>query len=307
MKSWQGTRPQHWRALPACTRTGAEPRAVLEDLLGLTHWVSRILVAPEAADEPEVPENERERGRDLAAKLSVPVLARAWQMILRALEEANAAPDARAAVEMAVIRLCFVADLPDPGSLVRRLQQSGPGADQLPAAQPRAVPASAGSGAAAVAAAPAAAAAPSPGKRPQARAAPATFEALIEGLRDGRHVQLVYGLENYVHLVRFDPQQRLLEYRVSERAPPDFVGKLAMSLERATGDRWMLSLVPEGGEATVRERRVKETERRIRVASANDIVTTARRRVRNLPDGMRVSEPEVIQVRERMMTDKHQS
>ena len=117
---------------------GAEPRVVLEDMLGLTHWLSRICVAPESAEAPEVPEHERTRGRELAEKLSVPVLARTWQMILRALEEAGSAPDSRSAIEMAVIRLCFVADLPDPGALVRRLGAEGAAteADPAPAAAP---------------------------------------------------------------------------------------------------------------------------------------------------------------------------
>ncbi|MCY4430848.1 MAG: DNA polymerase III subunit gamma/tau [Rhodospirillales bacterium] len=288
---------------------GAEPRAVLEDLLALTHWLSRIRVAPESADAPEVPENERTRGRELAAKLSVPVLARAWQMILRALEEAGAAPDSRSVIEMAVIRLCFVADMPDPGTLVRRLSDADRTAGAGPASgvAPRAAPvggtqAVAGTAGAAQAVAEPAAA---PARSPRA-VAPATFEDLVELLRDRKHARLVYNLENYVHLVRYDPRQRQIEYRASEKAPSRFVGSLAQDLERTTGFRWLLALVQSGGQETVRERRVKQHEARLRLAQAQPIVATARRRVRDLPDGMRVSEPAVNEVRERSATGKNE-
>lgn len=256
-----------------------------------------------------MPENERTRGRELAAKLTVPVLARAWQMILRALEEAGAAPDSRSAIEMAIIRLCFVADMPDPGTLVRRLSgaegtaEAGPASSVAPPATPaggaHAVAASAG--AAQAVAEPVAAPIPSP-----RAVVPATFEDLVELLRDSKHARLVYNLENYVHLVRYDPRQRQLEYRVSEKAPSRFVGSLAQDLERTTGFRWLLALVQSGGQETVRERRVKQHEVRRRLAQAQPIVATARRRVRDLPDGMRISEPTVNEVRERSVTGKNE-
>ena len=120
-------------------------------------------------------------------------------------------------------------------------------------------------------------------------------------------MRLVYGLENYVHLVRYDPHQRQLEYRVSEGAPQGFVESLAKNLERTTGFRWLLVLVQSGGQETVREQRVKQHEVRIRHAEAQSIVKTARRRVRNLPDGMRVGEPTVNEVRNRSVTKEDQA
>ena len=304
-----GEAPAALAQLAKLYAAGAEPRAVLEDLLALTHWLSRIRVAPESADAPEVPENERTRGSGLAAKLSVPVLARAWQMILRSLEEAGAAPDSRSVIEMAVIRLCFVADMPDPGTLVRRLggadgtAEAGPASSAVPQAGPvggtRAVAATAG--AAQAVAEPATA----PARSPRA-VAPATFADLVDLLRDRKHARLVYNLENYVHLVRYDPGKRQIEYRVSEKAPSRFVGSLAKDLERTTGSRWLLALVQSGGQETLRERRVKQHEVRLRLAQAQPIVATARRRVRDLPDGMRVGEPTVNEVRERSETGKNE-
>ena len=100
---------------------GADLGMVLQDLLELTHTVTRLKSVPALRDSPDLPEAERTRGAALADRLSVPVLARAWQMLLKGVGEVETAPDRRAAAEMVLIRLCHVADLPTPGDLVRRL------------------------------------------------------------------------------------------------------------------------------------------------------------------------------------------
>ncbi|MGH6952753.1 MAG: DNA polymerase III subunit gamma/tau, partial [Alphaproteobacteria bacterium] len=104
-------------------RSGADPVTVLQDLLELTHWVTRVKLVPEAADDPAVAEAERVRGRKAAEGLSVPTLARAWQMLLKGLAEAQAAPSAYQAAEMALIRLAHAAELPSPAEIVARLSE----------------------------------------------------------------------------------------------------------------------------------------------------------------------------------------
>ncbi|MGD8310556.1 MAG: DNA polymerase III subunit gamma/tau, partial [Chromatiales bacterium] len=104
---------------------GADPAVVLRDLAELTHWISVLKISAEAAEDPTVSTAERGRGRDLAERLSMRVLTRAWQMLLKAIEEVPIAPTPMMAAEMAVIRLTHVADLPPPEELVRRLTDGG--------------------------------------------------------------------------------------------------------------------------------------------------------------------------------------
>ena len=112
--------------LAAQYAAGADPAAVLRDLAEVAHWVSMVKIAPEAADDPTVGPDERARGLDFAGRLPMRVLARAWQMLLKALEEVATAPNAMMAAEMAVIRLTHVAELPTPEDLVRRLSDAPP-------------------------------------------------------------------------------------------------------------------------------------------------------------------------------------
>jgi len=108
---------------------GADLGVMLQDLLELVHTLTRLKSVPALRDSPELPEAERTRGAGLADQLSLPSLARAWQMLLKGVGEVETAPDRRAAAEMVLIRLCHVADLPPPGDLVRRLTTAG-GADE---------------------------------------------------------------------------------------------------------------------------------------------------------------------------------
>src|SRR6266851_1955818 len=100
---------------------GADPLMVLQDLLDLGHFLTRLKLAPEAGTGAPVAEGDRERARPLAEKLALPALARVWQMLLKGLEEVQTAPSPIQAAEMVLVRLAYVADLPAPAELVRAL------------------------------------------------------------------------------------------------------------------------------------------------------------------------------------------
>ena len=106
-------------------REGADPLTILEDMLEITHWLTRIKVVPEAADGAEVPEIERVRGKDLESRLSMAVLARAWQMLLKGIAEVRHAPSPVQAAEMVLVRLAHVSELPTPEEAIRALENGG--------------------------------------------------------------------------------------------------------------------------------------------------------------------------------------
>ena len=66
---------------------GADPLLVLQDLLDLAHFLTRLKLAPEAGAGDPIAEGDRERARPLAEKLTMPALARVWQMLLKGLGE----------------------------------------------------------------------------------------------------------------------------------------------------------------------------------------------------------------------------
>ena len=104
---------------------------VLADLAEFTHFVTRVKVVPAVADDVSLSEAERVRGRAFAAQLSMRVLSRTWQMLLKGVGEVQASGRPVAAAEMVLVRIAYAADLPTPDEVVRSLGERG-------AARPRA-------------------------------------------------------------------------------------------------------------------------------------------------------------------------
>ena len=244
---------------------GADLGVTLQDLLDLVHTLTRLKSVPALRDSSELPEAERSRGGALADQLSIPVLGRAWQMLLKGVGEVETAPDRRAAAEMVLIRLCHVADLPPPGELVRRLAETPPA--EAPGGPPpngsggggggglRAV---ANGGAARMQAAPAPLApaplAPTPlAPTLAATAAPrlASFREVAALVAERREPMLHAHLLHSVHLVRFAPP--VIELRQQPDAPRDLAARLAALLLDATGTRWTIALSAAAGEPTLAE------------------------------------------------------
>jgi DNA polymerase-3 subunit gamma/tau len=223
---------------------GADLGVVLADLLELIHTLTRLKAVPALRDSAELPEAERTRGAALADRMSVPALARAWQMLLKGVGEVESAPDRRAAAEMVLIRLCYVADLPPPGDLVRRLTANPPaqgnGASAGPPSGGGGARAVAGGGALAQAVAPA----PAPtGPRLQ------RFRDVVALVAERREALLHALLLHSVHLVRFAPP--VIELRTEPDAPRDLASRLAALLGEATGQRWTIALSTAEGEPTL--------------------------------------------------------
>jgi DNA polymerase-3 subunit gamma/tau len=106
-------------------RAGADPLTILEDLLELTHWLTRLKLTPDIADAPEVPEAERVRGRSMAERLAMADVTRAWQILLKGLGETRIAPMPLHAAEMVLIRLAYAARLPTPAEALEALVGRG--------------------------------------------------------------------------------------------------------------------------------------------------------------------------------------
>jgi DNA polymerase-3 subunit gamma/tau len=239
---------------------GADLGVLLGDLLELVHSVTRLKSVPELRRSAELPEAERTRGAGFADTLSMASLGRAWQMLLKGIGEVETAPDRRAAAEMVLIRLCYVAELPPPGDLVRRLTETPPSRQAV------SVPAGSGGGAVALAAMPArlAAAAPLAGPR---LASLRDVAALVAEQREARlHAHLVHS----VHLVRFAPP--VIELRPQPDAPRDLAARLAAILQQATGTRWTIALSAEAGEPTLAEQGTAADAARRGAAAEHELV-----------------------------------
>ncbi|MCT4683775.1 MAG: DNA polymerase III subunit gamma/tau [Roseicyclus sp.] len=255
-----GDAPGALSELGAQYADGADPVAVLRDLAEITHWLSVVKISPEAAEDPTIPPEERARGRALADRLPMRVLTRMWQMLLKALEEVALAPNAMMAAEMAVIRMTHVADLPTPGDLVKKLQSTPapaggagparPSGGGGPVHAPRAqAPVARSSGGAQ--------AALQPQAGPDLSLYP-TFDAVVALIEQARDIKLLVEVKTCLRLAAYAPGR--IEFQPTETAPGDLAQRLGRALQLATGARWIISTVREGGGQTIAE--AEQAERR---------------------------------------------
>ncbi len=100
---------------------GAEPMIVLEELLAIIHLISRLKIDSSKLIHYPLSEDEYKRCMELSNNLSMSLLGRSWQILYRGMSEIRDLPNNREALEMVLIRLSYVADLPDPSKLVEKL------------------------------------------------------------------------------------------------------------------------------------------------------------------------------------------
>jgi len=274
----KGDAPRALDQLGDMYRDGADPLVVLQDLLDFTHFLTRTKLVPSVASQSATAEAERVRGASLAASLRMPVLSRAWQMLLKGVGEVQGAPSPQSALEMVLIRLMHTSGLPTPGEVISKLEAGEyPGAanvptqgsaagsppppdpstaaDGAPARNPGRPPSESGQAGAAIATAPAVTD-PVAERAPASEAAaivpvPADFRGLVGLFEERGDPRLHSDLYLNAHLVRYEPGR--LEFRPRPEAPKALASQVAAALGEWTGRRWVVTVSSDSGEQTLRE------------------------------------------------------
>jgi DNA polymerase-3 subunit gamma/tau len=251
---------------------GADPLIVLQDLLDLSHFLTRLKLAPEAGVGDPIAEGDRKRAGPLAERLALPVLTRVWQMLLKGLEEVQAAPSPIQAAEMVLVRLAYVADLPVPAELVRVLATSpAPGgrpareelaanhasdAEPPPRSELLTAPAPASIAVSSLAAAPWLEpdehTDPPPTSSAERDPMPQSFAEVVALFDKRREAVIRSHLREHVHLISFEPGR--IEFRPSDGAPSNLANRISQLLGEWTGERWLVARSEAApGEPTLRE------------------------------------------------------
>jgi DNA polymerase-3 subunit gamma/tau len=245
---------------------GVDPAVVLADLAEFTHFVTRVKIVPAVAEDVALSEAERTRGRTFAAKLSVRVLARTWQMLLKGIPEVQAAGRPISAAEMVLVRIAYAADLPTPDEVLRSLhgevRDNGGGVVTAPLAgaaiptapAPSTLRYDAPRGGTRAALAPSAPPTGEPVTRVDGADRPAialqSFAELIALAGEKRDLAVKSALERDVRLVRFEDGR--LEIGLEPSAAKTLVGDLSRKLNDWTGRRWMVAVSAEQGAPSIR-------------------------------------------------------
>ena len=267
---------------------GADPVVVLSDLAEFVNFVTRVKFVPATADNVAFGETERVRAREFAAKLSMRVLSRMWQMLLKGIAEVQTATRPAAAAEMVLVRIAYVADLPTPDEAIRMLDQNGGGSQvaSASAAPSRAAPAptmSSMPGSSSIPTSPMRApTSPRSGAEASARpqmavpsaetqSAPVlritSFTQLVAIAGEKRDILTKTALESDMRLVRIEDGR--LEVALERNAARGLVNELSRKLELWTGRRWTVIVSNEAGQPTLRSQNEQAKNEHARAAEAD--------------------------------------
>lgn len=210
---------------------GVEPIAIMRGLMTLVHRIAVAQVAGGAHDAHSAEEREAIEG--WAKALKAGQVHRIWQLLLKGHEEVKSAPDPLVAVQMALLRIMHASDMPDPGSLVKKLEEL---AARAPAPRPAGGPQNGGeSGAPAAAASPAITAA----------MVTRRWEELVEDVEHMGELSTANTMRMQVRVVELGGS--LLRYAQPPGFSEDITALLRACLTKATGERWEVYKVAEEG------------------------------------------------------------
>ncbi|MEJ2409513.1 MAG: DNA polymerase III subunit gamma/tau [Novosphingobium sp.] len=213
---------------------GVEPVAMMRGLMELAHRIAVAQVSG-AADAPS--SEEREAIEGWAKALRAGQLHRLWQLLLKGHDEVRSAPDPLVAAQMALLRIMHASDMPDPGSLVKKLEE-------LAARAPAATPAVEGG-------------APAPGAPSAGAAAVPRWEALVDDVEHYGQPVAANVMRMQVRVVELLPG--LLRYAQPPGLKEDITGQVRNALQEVTGERWQVERVNAEGAPTLVEQAEAKT------------------------------------------------
>ncbi len=213
-------------------KNGANPTSLLQDLINITHLLAKTKLVPSFINDSSLSEAERELCQRLNAKVSIAVLSKIWQMMIKGLSELQVAPVQIDALEMILIRVAYSANLPTPYELLNDVKKNSNLSAAVPSAR-------------------------SPGTTPVFRTAPAAepdsafqptgdklvfnqVSDLVAYLEQKKMLLVEYAIKNDVSISEFS--NGLIKMAVSEKIHPDFILNLHKTLTEATGLTWKIEL-----------------------------------------------------------------
>ncbi len=214
-------------------KNGANPTLILQDLINVTHLVAKTRIIPNSVDDSSLSEEERNFAKKMSVAVSIAVLSKIWQMMIKGLNEMQMAPVQVDALEMILIRIAYAANLPTPAEILNDVKKNS----NLAASAPRPLPSVTAQVASEVSVKPLETQSSSTegGSKPSSFFSP---EELISYLESTRRLLIVYSLKSDVSFDTFE--DGYIKMAITDKISPDFIMNLHKILETATGKPWKI-------------------------------------------------------------------
>ena len=227
---------------------GSDPLMMVQDCLDVTHLITRVKVAPGALADVSLSQHDREAAKSMADRLSMPVLTRLWQMLLKGINEVRMAPAALSALEMLMVRIAYAAQLPTPAEVIRNTASEPAVASPRPTTSVAAEITS------------------------DATVSLQSFEQAVALFDQHREPLKYMQLRQEVRLVRFAPGE--IEIRPVASLPRDFYSQVSACLTQWTGQNWKVMMSEEEGDPSLHEVETQRKEKNMKEVSTQPLVSS---------------------------------
>lgn len=218
-------------------QNGANPLAILQDLIAVTHMLAKVKIIPTAVSDETLSEHDRNLCQKLGGSISIAVLSRMWQMMIKGLTELQNAPRMLDALEMILIRIAYSAHLPTPAEILNDVKKNS---DLKEIRQNTPVFIKPVDASVSENVIPSTATLPQ--QVPEKRTSnsfqrPEDFAAYLE---EHKKMLLLYALKNDLSIEEFADGKMVVT--LSEKAQPDLLQNLQKALEDACGSKWVIDV-----------------------------------------------------------------
>jgi len=270
---------------------GADPGIIIQDLLEIVHWLSRLVLTPEISKEPGVSQIDKEKGLELSKKLDMSELSQTWQMLLKGYQELESHEMPHIVAEMILIRLAFASKLPSLNEISANLnteskqeegiqndesktstivedkkkddltkdkKQSGISSDtvmEMKNIETLAKKQNFEEN-------------NIPNIKTEKEINVNNFKEVADLFLQKKEILLFNNLFSHVHLVSF--KKGKIELNPTKDAPKDLASKVGQFLSEWTKEKWHILMTQEKGEPTLEEQNDKEKDRIINSLSKNE-------------------------------------
>ena len=226
---------------------GIDPVNLIESLGDLIHELTRLKVTDSNDDNLSLGPEGFSRIKSLKDKISVKHLSRYWQMILKASSEIKNFSKPLAALEMAIIRMSYISDLPTPDEIIKKIEEN-----KTESSEKKSPNSETNNNIKVVPTVSVKSVQQEKIIEENSEFDPKGFEDIIELVRLNKNIRLQYDLENNVSLVSFEKGKIELNILNNDEK---ILFTLSNKLQEWTNEKWLIVSSSAQGQKTIQELR----------------------------------------------------
>lgn len=213
-------------------KNGANPTTLLQDLVNITHTIAKAKIIPASAEDDSLSENEKDLCQRLSGSVSIAILSKIWQMMIKGISELAIAPVQIDALEMILIRVAYSASLPTPFEILNDVKKNSNLSHSAQISQASATPLSH-----------AAAMAESDNNNggEKNHVVFHTPEDMANYFEANKKMLITYAVKNDIAIQEFS--DGMIKMTISDKISNDFIMNLHKELLQATGKNWKIESV----------------------------------------------------------------